>query len=538
MTRRGSHREPMPPAAEATAVGAPSASNAAGVAPPEAVPSTLLALGSRLFGTGDGGPGRVPLRVRLLNVLVQRHLRTSAAVIGGLVALVLLLLLVVPTTYSATTTLWVDPAADGALQQADGLLSRYVLQRATSDAVLARAALTLDDPTAPASAESSSEPLSPDSITASGVRGTNVVAITARASSVARAVAVADAVALAAIEQNRAEVIARTKPLEEILRAESARAQNELDQALAQMANERTGPAVESQRLAVVGLQGQAASAARALFDFHVEQERNAAALVVLDRATEARAGSGVPGLLYVALALVSGALAAGALLVLRERLDVRVWSLSTLDAASGSALPAVMLDSVAGLRPPDSLPAGASGDEHATSMLTPLIQSAAPPALGQLYAMLQGRYPEMRAVMVVPVTTEDDASRAVAQGLALAAARSNRSVTLLSSDTADTAAGPVFRELTSAGIRASKAGTQAEIGAAIASMEESDLVILSVPSLREQSVAIAAGRVVPLAVLVATAGETRVAEVAETTRLLEGGGGVAVATVLAAPMG
>src|SRR4030081_1326323 len=78
---------------------------------------------------------------------------------------------VTPPTYETQAQVYVDPAADQALQQSDGVLLRDIAQQATSRRVLARAGLQLAGSPAP-------EQLSPH-ISAAVIQPANLVTINA-----------------------------------------------------------------------------------------------------------------------------------------------------------------------------------------------------------------------------------------------------------------------------------------------------------------------------------------------------------------------
>ena len=79
------------------------------------------------------------------------------------------------------------------MQASDGLLSRFLMQRAVSDDVLARAATTLGGAETPKSLSGK--------LDVSALRGTNALVINARANSPERAVEIANAVAAAVRHQ-------------------------------------------------------------------------------------------------------------------------------------------------------------------------------------------------------------------------------------------------------------------------------------------------------------------------------------------------
>lgn len=467
-------------AAVADAPEATATTDAADHDPTEAVLDGLVGLQGRAAGTPSSFA--MPVQAALLAILVRRHFLVSAAIVLVLAVLTLALVLVTPRSYAATTTLWVDPAADGALQQADGLLSRYLVQRATSAPVLSRAAVTVGD-------ERPTTPLA-DHVSASALRGTNIIAVTAQVPVPEHAAGIADAVAAATIQQNRTDVLARARPLEDILRAEAKRLSVELDEVLAQFASEVAPGAIEARRQEVAGLQGQVAAAERALFDFQVQQERNAGALVVLDRATLPTSPVGLPGAVYLASAILLGIGAAAAVALLRERLDGRVWSTRAFDEATRSELPSVLVS--------DSQ--RADGNEA--------------PALSHVYALLHARHPDMRSVVVLPTTGQGADSARVANGLAAAATRASRKVTLL-------------------GIEGAAAVATPELKSAVAAARGSDLVVVSLPSPRDHPMAVTTGTAAPVVVLVGAAGRTRTADVVEATRMLGGAGGAPALGVL-----
>lgn len=353
-------------------------------------------------------PGALGPRVLLAATFARRRLSIMLLVLGAVVAAGVALAVATPAWYEATTTLWVNPKADDALQQADGLLSRYYLQRIESNDVLGRAAKALKSGTAPTLSRQ---------VDVGAVRGTNIISITGRGATREEAVAIANAVAQAAIEQNRADVDARTDARLEALTADSTQVDAALANAVSALAIEGGDGPVAARQSAVDQLRVRATRAFNDLRDLEAQRETASTALSVLEAATppEGSAGPSLP--FYLAVSAVLGVIAAVAVGILLERVQDTMWTQAALRRAIGNETPVVRV-------------------ARATDAATPE-QST----FGVAYAQLRART-DIQTVMVVPVSSsDDDAARWVANGLG-SADRAARAVPVVSRNGNGTANG------------------------------------------------------------------------------------------------
>jgi capsular polysaccharide biosynthesis protein len=283
--------------------------------------------------------------------------------IGAIVAVVMAagvaLYSVTPPTYEAQAQVYVDPGADQALQQGEGLLIRDIAQQATSRRVLARAGLQLAGSLTP-------EQLAPR-ITAAVVQAPNLVVITASAGSPAGAAELANAVAVAVVGQHRANSAQRDLRSQTLLTGELAR----LAQVLT--TDQSTGASTEQQNL---DRQDYTNTYGR-LQDLQLRQTRAADSVSVSQQALAPDRSVNPDLFRYLGVAGVAGVFVALLVAMLVERFDDRVFDSEAVANMSGA--PLVVVTTNSHRADPDELPA-----QYTLA-----------------YAHIAARYPNARTIMV-----------------------------------------------------------------------------------------------------------------------------------------
>jgi capsular polysaccharide biosynthesis protein len=244
--------------------------------------------------------------------------------IGWIVAVVItagaVIYTLTPPTYEAQAQVYVDPAADQALQQGEGLLIKDLAQQATSRRVLARAGLQLVGAPTP-------EQLAPR-ITAAVVQAPNL-SISATAGSPASAAELANAVAVAVVGQHRADSAQRGLQSQTYLSGELARL------AAVIRTDQATGASADQQNL---DRQAYTNTYTR-LQDMQLREARAAESVSVTQQALAPDRPVNPDLVRYVGVAAAAGIFIALLVALLVERFDDRVFDSETVANVSGASL-------------------------------------------------------------------------------------------------------------------------------------------------------------------------------------------------------
>jgi capsular polysaccharide biosynthesis protein len=417
----------------------------------------------------------------------HRKLLIGAIIAVGLIA-GYALYRVTPPTYESQAQLYVDPGVDQVLQQSDGLLSRYIVQQGTSYRVLQRASQQL-----------AGNP-SPDDlgrrVTSTAVKATNLVAITAIASSPSGAAELANTVGKAVVDQNRADSSERGLQSQTYLTSELARLSDVIkaDQAAGASAEQLT-----SDRQVYANTYGR-------LQDLQLRIARAAEGVSVIQQALPPTRPVNPDLVRYLAVAAAAGLCLALLIALLVERFDDRVLDSETVGKASGT-----------------SLVVGAPRFHG-----SPSEELLAPYSLA--YANLVARYPRARTIMVV-ASSHRESTESVAAALSEAdELTGNRTKVVQAEPVAPSDPGypppPLSPHLHLPDAR-SQPNTQ------LASTNSAPRTFVAVPAPLLSPKAATMADNVDVAILVAISGVTRLGEVAHTAEALRLAGIEPVAVIL-----
>lgn len=408
----------------------------------------------------------------------------------------------VPKSYQAEALLLVDTRWEGSSDPASALsasdtLTRLYIAEATGGPILQQVATHGDlNTTADRLAKQ---------VSATTVHGTTLLAIDARASSASQAAGIANAVAQALVDRNSSDVTARFDSSRSYLEGELAR----LDAAIKAVQDEKvpnTAAAANDHVARLTFLQGQYNGVYTQLQNLRLAQSHGIATLSI-------DALAGLPSrpvspdpIRYMLAALAAGLVLGLLAALLLERLDDRVYSAEELaDAANAPVVIAT----------PRS--AGLNGTHSA----------GAPNPYALALASVQARYPAATSLMVVAAAPRDHADK-VATGIGKAAAYSGRRVVLVRADT-DSSGLPHPSSANGSGLTIvplpSDGDPRAALGALANGGSPFDYTVLSVASPHTDTMALALASTAKVAVLVATARQTRFQQVRDTAESLRGAG-------------
>src|ERR1700682_1207346 len=416
----------------------------------------------------------------------HRKLLIGAIIAVGLIA-GYALYRVTPPTYESQAQLYVDPGVDQVLQQSDGLLSRYIVQQGTSYRVLQRASQQL-----------AGNP-SPDDlgrrVTSAAVKATNLVAITATASSPSGAAELANTVGKAVVDQNRADSSERGLQSQTYLTSELSRLSDVIktDQAAGASTEQLT-----SDRQVYANTYGR-------LQDLQLRIARAAEGVSVIQQALPPARPVNPDLVRYLAVAAAAGLCLALLIALLVERFDDRVLDSETVGKASGT-----------------SLVVGAPRFEGSASegLLAPYRLA---------YANLVARYPRARTIMVV-ASSHRESTESVAAALGEADELTGNRTAVVQAEPVG-AGGPGFPPPLAPRLRLPDARSQPNTQLAATNPAPRTFVAVPAPLLSPKAATMADN--LDVAILVAISGGARLGEVANTAEALRLAGIEPVAVIL-----
>ncbi|HVS05599.1 MAG TPA: hypothetical protein VHK65_05465 [Candidatus Dormibacteraeota bacterium] len=450
-------------------------------------------------------------QLKTVSGALRHRLPIVLAVVGlcllaGVAAVILL-----PRTYKAESLLLVDAQWEGASDPASALsasdtLTRLYIAEATSGPLLQQVV------------DQAKLGVSPDrlakQINASTVRGTTLLAIDATDNSPDRAARIANAVAQSLVDRNRADVLARFEPRRTYLESELAR----LDAAIQTVQSEKPGTnaaAIGDHAARLSLLQGQYSGVYTQLQNILLAQSHGISTLTVNALAGPPTGPISPDPLRYVLAALAIG-LALGVLAALLvERFDDRLYSAESLAEATGSPLV------LAGFR-------GVAANGRA--------DAASRNAYALALASVRAKYPEAKMLMVVAAAPRDRAD-GVATGIGKAAAYGGERVVLVRADPVNGIPHPVSPNgsgLTIVPLPSTHDPRQA-LSALANGKTPYDFTVLSLPSPQTDPVAMSLAGTARLAILVATAKQTRFGEARDAAEALRQAGFAVAGSVLVA---
>jgi len=351
-------------------------------------------------------------------------------------------------------------------------------------------------------------------ISASSYRGTSTLLVTARAPTPDQAAALANAVAQAIIDQDKAEVVRLfTQPRDNLqkqlkdLQAAMAEEQQQLQHSLA------GSPAAAGHQAQLTRLQGQYSVVFGRWQDLSEQQDRLTSVATVGQPALPPARPEGPSRLRYLAAGLLAGICLGVLAALLVERFNDRIFNVETLARATQS--PVALLAPGAGR--------GRTADHGPYSL-----------ALASVLA----RSPETRMVLVTAASRRDQTD-AVAAGLGAVAAEAGQRVVVVQRDGRSperpalptSAAGGLTTVTAPAENGASLAATVTEVRREVASPDT--FVLVAVPSPDSSPSAFLLGRTAKRAVVVATAGVTRIQDARRSAELLRYSGIEVAAAIL-----
>jgi len=457
---------------------------------------------------------RPPLTLR--NALLHRWLLVLAIVGAFLLAAGLLSLR--KPVYAASAAIYLDVSrtapgfdegvAAGELLQHDFIVasqSRPVLEAACASAGVACTPQELAAP----------ESTLAKRISASSYRGTSTLLVMARAPTPDQAAALANAVAQAIIDQDKAEVVRLFKQPRDNLQKQLTDLQAAMAEEQQQLQHSPAGsPAAAAHQAQLTRLQGQHSVVFGRWQDLAEQQDRLTSVATVGQPAVPPARPEGPGRLRYLAAGLLAGVCLGVLAALLVERFNDRIFNVETLARATQS--PVALLDSGAGRR-------GRTVHHGPYSL-----------ALASVLA----RAPETRTVLVTAASHLDHTD-AVAAGLGAVAAEAGQRVVVVQTDgrsperpsLATSAAGGVTTVTAPAQNGGSLAATVTEVRREVASPDT--FVVVAVPSPDSSPSAFLLGRTAKRAVLVATAGITRVQDARRSAELLRYSGVEVAAAIL-----
>jgi capsular polysaccharide biosynthesis protein len=402
-------------------------------------------------------------------------------------------------TYQAQATLNVDARWEGATDpdaalRASDTLSQIFIAQATSTGLLQKVI------------DANGLSLTPQAlakrINAGSVHGTSLVGVKATSGSPEDAAAIANAVAQALIDQNTREVKARFDPTIAYLNSELSSLQSQITAVQAEKPGNAQAAADHTARLTL--LQNEYAATYSELQNAQIGEQRGIATLSLAERATPPGGPSSPDPLRYMLAALVAG-LALGVLAALLvERFDDRLFNAQRLAEATGSPL-VVQVPAATGER----------------TRAYDLIRSA-----------LRARYPDSNLVMLAAASPRDHAETPAGE-LGAAAAHSGERVLVVRAD-ADRSGVPHPAANGSASANGSSLTTIAlpsspdaatGLKALAGGGGQYDLAVLAVASPDRNPAFFSLAGPARVAMLVATAGQTRLQDARRTAELLRQAG-------------
>jgi capsular polysaccharide biosynthesis protein len=419
--------------------------------------------------------------------------------------------LLVPRTYKAESLLLVDAQWEGASDPASALsasntLTQLYIAEATSGPLLQE---VVDQNKLGVPVDRLAK-----QINASSLHGTTLVAIDATARTPEQAALIANAVAQRLVERNRADVLARFDSRRTYLESELAR----LDAAIKAVEAEKPGTsaaAVSDHAARLSLLQGQYGGVYTQLQNILLAQSHGVSTLTVNALAGPPTGPISPDPLRYLLAALAIG-LALGVLAALLvERFDDRLYSAESLAEATGSPLV------LAGSRgvPSNGTATAATRNAYALAL-----------------ASVRAKYPEAKMLMVVAAAARDRAD-GVATGIGKAAAYGGERVVLVRADPANGI--PHNVSPNGSGLTIVPLAPTHDSRVALGTLADGngpyDFTVVSVPSPQSDPVAMSLAGTARLALLVATAKQTRFGEARDAAEALRQAGFAIAGSVLIA---
>jgi capsular polysaccharide biosynthesis protein len=410
-----------------------------------------------------------------------------------------------PPTYQATALLFVDERFNSSqgfdlALQAGELLSTHYINEANSQPVLERAC---SGKYFDASKFSCSPALLANHVSASTVQGTDAIAISATSRSAEAAAALANAVANALVDQDRADVDALMGPTRDYLNGALDQLGKQIadEQATIQQLEKQTPPGepahIAGDQAQLTMLETQYGDTYAQLQNLQIEQSRLSGSLTLAQPATTPTKPIDPDPLRYLLVGLVAGICFGVLAAVLLDRYDDRLFETDTLAQAAG------------------------------TSLVVSLASNSSAPSVFDSYALarasLLALHPYMHKLLVVAASPHGSV-RSVAAGIGMAAASTGQKVLVVDAETKTGEDSPHFSEngSTMTIVNAPSSGDATRAVRALAEANgEYDLTVVSVPSPDHDPTAMMLAHAADVAVVVATARQTRFSEVRRTSEAL-----------------
>lgn len=417
-------------------------------------------------------------------------------------------------TYQASSQVYIDVSAShqNNVNPGDGLLNSYWVQQATAGTVLQNAAAKLGH-------GETAQTLQP-TVHASVLKSTNIVQITADAWNPQQAASRANAVAQALVEQNRADALARSADQEQVINnrinqlnsqvesTQDALKANQAQLPLTALASNQQQAQQQTLQSQLNLLLGQLSEAQNQLQQLHVTTADQANQVRLNQLAAPPLKPAAPDPRLYIGGGLLVGLIVGVLLALLLERFDDRVLETAPLGRAAGTSLVVAM-------------PASwrRRGSERNLYTL----------ALAHLFA----RHPNATRILAVAALPDQTATRAAEQLGAAAAALGRRAQVLGAGEEPAVDEAAADHELTGEAAGGYISHPTVSLPPAIrvrprtdiAEDSTRDVTITATPSPMSSPAALTAGRGADVAVLVVTAGRTRLSQVRQAADALRAAG-------------
>lgn len=444
---------------------------------------------------------------------IKHRIYILVAIVGLFTLVAGVAALVRPPSYQGTALLFVDERFNSSqgfdlALQAGELLSAHFIQTATSRTVLERACSGTYFDSAATSGFSCDATALAQHVSASTVKGTDWIGVSATSGSAAEAAALANAVGRAMIDQNKADVNQLIGPTVDSLNLQLKSLSTEIqaEQATIDDLQKQTPP---GQQAPIAGhqanlslLQTQYSATYAKSQDLVIEENQLAGSLTLAQYAVPPLKPYDPNLLLYLAVGFVAG-LSIGLLtVVLVDRFDDRLFEPEAVSLAAGTRL-------VVAVSPRDS-------GSHSSRPGEPY---------GLARANLLAQHPHLTKILVVAASSRDRV-RPVAAGLGLAGVKAGQRVLVVD---AEASTYVMHQQAGRNGSRMTIVSAPSDGGTRVASeaLAEAegkyDLTIFSAPSPDKDPTAVSLARTADVAIIVATARATRFSDVkrtAETLRL------------------
>src|SRR5438105_2608715 len=460
--------------------------------------------------------------LRTLTHAIKQRLYLFVAIVAGLTVVACIAAIVRPASYQGSSVLFVDKRFDSSNAfdislQGGQPLSDHFIQTATSRAVLVRACSGTYFATSAASNFRCDATTLMPHVSANTVNSQDWIAVNVTADSAVKAAVLANAVAQAMIDQNRSDIDQLLAPNREYLNAEIKRlgAEIQTEQTAIDKLQNTPGQqaAVSSHQANLSLLQGQYLATYARVQDLDIQGNRLAQSLKLEQQAVPPSRPYDPDPVRYLAAGLVVGLCIGLATVVLVDRFDDRLFDPEDLSTAAGTRL----------------VVAVAARDSDTLSS-----QASSPYAV--VRANLLALHPDLTKVMVVAASPKVQV-RPIAAGLGSAAVKAGQKVMVVEADA------PIYVMEQQLGRNGSRmtivsapvdANGRTANGATGDANERCDLTITLAPPPHANAPLLPPAAVGDVAIVVATAGLTRFAEVRRATDALRQAGIDVAASVLA----